>query len=78
MSRNIEFILLAVFTVSSCIDTGINVLKYNISNNGSNKCVDNSKYETFYVVKGGIGYCFERSRTYPYRVHGGIIDVNGE
>ena len=42
------------------------------------KCNDTSKTEGFYAVKNGIGYCFDRSRVYPYRISGGIIYVEGE
>ena len=42
------------------------------------KCNDTYKTEGFYAVKNGIGYCFDRSRVYPYRISGGIIYVEGE
>ena len=75
---NFELLLLLVFAVTSCVDTGISIIKYHESILGNGKCTDNVKYETFYAVKNGIGYCFERQREYPYRIRGGIIYVEGE
>ena len=78
MKLSFEFILLLVFAISSCIDTGINIIRYEKTHGELNSCTDSTKYEAFYVIKRGIGYCFERNREYPYHIRGGIIDVDGE
>ena len=75
---SIEIILLGIFAITSIVDTTITVIKYEKSNNEMKLCYDNSKQEAFYAVKGGIGYCFYRTREFPYRISGGIVDVNGE
>ena len=75
---NFEILLLLIFAVTSCIDTGISIIKYHQNEMANGKCTDTSKIEGFYAVKNGIGYCFDRSRVYPYRISGGIIYVEGE
>jgi len=75
---NYELLLLLVFAVTSCVDTGISIIKYHQNEMANGKCTDTSKTEGFYAVKNGIGYCFDRSRVYPYRISGGIIYVEGE
>lgn len=75
---NFEFLLLAIFAITSILDTGINIRKYLENEMANQKCHDTSKTEGFYAVKNGIGYCFDRQREYPYRIRGGVIYVEGE
>ena len=75
---NYELLLLLVFAVTSCVDTGISIIKYHQNEMANGKCTDTYKTEGFYAVKNGIGYCFDRQREYPYRIRGGVIYVEGE
>ena len=75
---NFEILLLLIFAVTSCVDTGISIIKYHQNEMANEKCNDTSKTEGFYAIKNGIGYCFDRQREYPYRIRGGVIYVEGE